>query len=314
MTGQKRRLAALGAVGLWSTNAYAAGLALDRMSVGWLLGVQFGVAALVYGLAGLTRASDVRPGRLGPRGLALSVIGLTGTIFLQYLAFALAPIVAANVLAYGWPLLAAVFIAATRRTPAAAGGAALAVVGFGGVGLIFLSPGHDTAGAASAPAWGYAAALGSALCMTIYTLGSARITATVTDLLLPATAIGAAAAAVLIILGGHSTPSIGGIAAAAYLGLGPMAAGYGLWTHAMGGNGSERLAPLGYATPMLSTLLLLATGASATVFTMSGIGLVLACSIGVLAIDRHTRRPPAPKPAPRSGTDRRPTRATTLRQ
>lgn len=49
MTGQRRRLAALGAVGLWSTNAYAAGLALDRMSVGWLLGVQFGVAALSTG-------------------------------------------------------------------------------------------------------------------------------------------------------------------------------------------------------------------------------------------------------------------------
>ncbi|MBA3310258.1 MAG: hypothetical protein H0U28_09405, partial [Nocardioidaceae bacterium] len=40
-----RLLAALAAVLLWSTNAYAAELALTRMSVGWLLFVQYGVAA-----------------------------------------------------------------------------------------------------------------------------------------------------------------------------------------------------------------------------------------------------------------------------
>ncbi|MGH3448141.1 MAG: DMT family transporter [Nocardioidaceae bacterium] len=289
MLKDSRRLAALAAVGLWSTNAYVAGRALEQMSVEWLLGVQFGVAALVFGILRLTqtrRAPSAQRPWPGLGALALSVIGLSGTIFLQYLAFALAPIVAANVLAYAWPLLAAVFIAVTRRTAAAGAGAALAVLGFAGVGLIFLGPGRDTTAAATAPAWGYAAALGSALCMTIYTLGSGRTSATVTGLLLPATTIGAAVAGVLIGIGEDSTPSIDALAAAAYLGLGPMAAGYGLWTHAMSGTGATRLAPLGYATPMLSTLLLLATGATATTLTIAGIGLVLVCSLGVLAIDR----------------------------
>ncbi|MBA3411551.1 MAG: hypothetical protein H0U15_12100 [Geodermatophilaceae bacterium] len=74
----------------------------------------------------------------------------------------------------------------------------------------------------------------------------------------------------------------------------------------MSGDGAARLAPLGYATPMLSTLLLLATGATATTSTLTGIGLVLICSLGVLALDRRThplrRRPhhaqPTPRPAP----------------
>lgn len=56
--------------------------------------------------------------------LLVGVIGLTGTIFLQYLAFAAAPIVAANVLTYGWPLLAAVWLAATHRTRHTLGSAA----------------------------------------------------------------------------------------------------------------------------------------------------------------------------------------------
>ncbi len=75
--------------------------------------------------------------------------------------------------------------------------------------------------------------------------------------------------------------------AAAYIGLGPMAAGYALWTRAMAGGGAERLSPLGYATPLLSTVLLLATGAPATTGTLLGVVLVLACSLGVLAHARH---------------------------
>lgn len=51
---------------------------------------------------------------------------------------------------------------------------------------------------------------------------------------------------------------------------------------------AECLAPLGYATPLLSTMLLLATGSPATATTLVGIGLVLVCSIGVLAT-QHTR-------------------------
>ena len=301
--------AALGAVGLWSTNAYVAGVALDRMSVGWLLLVQYGCAGALYaapslaGALGLQRHEPAAPANgarspgprsLGPgmvdlRVVGLGVVGLTGTIFLQYVAFALAPIVAANVLAYGWPLLAALWVAATRRTTRALLGAGLAIVGFLGVALIFLGPaaGPESTAGGAGPLLGYVAALGSTACMTAYTLRSGRLQVRLADLLLPATLTGAAGAAVLVVITAAPAPSLGGIAAAAYIGVGPMAAGYGLWTRAMTGDGAARLAPLGYTTPMLSTVLLLATGAPAAATTLVGIAVVLASSLGVLGAGRR---------------------------
>lgn len=288
-----RLLAAVAAVLLWSTNAYAADLALDQMSVGWLLLVQYGTAAtallVVRSVPAVRSRVGVAPaeaeaGRPRLTVLLIGVVGLTGTIFLQYLAFAAAPIVAANVLAYGWPLLAAGWLAATRRSPHALLSAGFAVIGFGGVALIFTSPVHASGGGdgGSAVTWGYLAAVGSAACMATYTLGASRITTTAFGLLVPATLTGTGAAAVLTFLGDGPRPTASGVLAAVYIGLGPMAAGYALWTRAMTRGGADRLSPLGYATPLLSTVLLLVTGAPATASTLAGVGLVLACSLGVL--------------------------------
>lgn len=296
VTSSSKTLLALAAVLVWSTNAWAAELALTAMSVCWLLLVQYTVAA-----AALLFVRQVRRGeRRGTRTvwsvstIGLGVVGLTGTISLQYVAFATAPIVAANVLAYAWPLLAALWVALTLRSRRALKLAGLAVIGFGGVGLIFASPGA-TGGGATVATWGYAAALGSAACMAFYTVASSRMHVAATDLLVPATLAGVVAAAALTVATDHSWPETSGWIAAAYIGLGPMAAGYGLWTLAMAAGGAERLAPLGYATPLLSTLLLLAAGAPATAATLLGITLVLVCSIGVLTTQRV--QPDGPNPA-----------------
>ncbi len=296
-------LAACAAVGLWSTNAWAAEVALARMSLGWLLLVQFGAAASAL-LLGRTAAAR-RPSRIprslrpapaagqGPaaggrgwsiRAVGVGVLGLTATIVLQYLAFATSPIVAANVLSYGWPLLAALAVAATVRSRRAVALAGLAMLGFVGVALIFTSPAADLDTAAGSDAtWGYVAAAASALCMAGYTLGAGKLNVPVTDLLIPATLAGVVVAVAITIADPGPWPGLAGWVAAGYIGLGPMAAGYGLWTLAMAHDGAERLSPLGYATPLLSTGLLLATGAPASTRTLTGIGLILACSAGVLA-------------------------------
>ncbi|MBA3249790.1 MAG: DMT family transporter [Geodermatophilaceae bacterium] len=294
-TSRARLLAALAAVALWSTNAYAADLALSRMGLGWLLVVQFGTAAAALlavravhrrrATAAGTASRDAESGAaaLRPMTAILGVVGLTGTIFLQYLAFATAPIVAANVLAYGWPLLAALGIAATRRNRHALLSTGLAIVGFGGVVLIFTSPadGADASVAATA-SWGYLAAVGSAACMAVYTFGAGGTVTSPFRLLIPAALTGTVAAGALVAFTDGPAPTSGGVLAAVYLGLGPMAAGYALWTFAMARGGVVRLSPLGYTTPLLSTLLLLAAGAPATTSTLAGVGLVLACSLGVL--------------------------------
>lgn len=292
----RQALVALAAVTLWSTNAWAAGVALTAMSVGWLLLVQYTVA-----VGAIVVVRVVRRRTAGSRSApttaatAVGVVGLTGTIFLQYIAFATAPIVAASVLAYAWPLIAALWVALTVRTRGAVVLAGFALIGFGGVALIFVGDGGTGTGSAmtGGAVWGYTAALGSAACMAIYTVASSRVQVAVTDLLAPATLAGVCAAGVLTVVTGGPRPSSLGWLAAAYIGLGPMAAGYGLWTRAMSAGGAERLAPIGYAAPLLSTLLLLATGAPATVTTLLGVGLVLMCSIGVLGAQQRqswTRR------------------------
>jgi drug/metabolite transporter (DMT)-like permease len=68
-----------------------------------------------------------------------------------------------------------------------------------------------------------------------------------------------------------------------------MAGGFFLWSRAMSGGGAERLAPLGYATPLLSTVLLVFFGEAFTFYTLLGASLVLVCSVGVLVVDRVGR-------------------------
>lgn len=48
--------------------------------------------------------------------MLVGVFGLTGTIFLQYLAFDTAPLVGANVICYVEGLLAAIWVAAAARS------------------------------------------------------------------------------------------------------------------------------------------------------------------------------------------------------
>lgn len=288
--------AALAAVALWATNALAAAVALNRLEVLQLLAVQYGSAAVLLGLWRTGRRLTVRVGADGTAAMprrrlrlvpvATGVLGLTGTIFLQYWAFATAPIVGANVIAYGWPLIAAVWLAFTVRSSQTLAGIPLALLGFAGVAAIFVGHGGGSGGG-----WfGYLLALGSAACMAFYTVAAGRIQASTTDLLLPATICGALVAAAGSLLEQQPWPPFAQWWPAIYIGLGPMAVGYALWTYAMSGNRSERLSPIGYATPLLSTALLLATGRPLTTATLIGAALIVVCSAGVLINERRTTR------------------------
>lgn len=291
--------AALAGVALWATNAYAADVALTGLSVFQLLTLQYGAAAAVMLVSRAGRAIRAGRARMPPTGtgaapLLIGVIGLTGTVFLQYWAFATAPIVAANVIAYGWPLVASVWIAVTRRTRQAVLGAPLALVGFGGVALIFAADGLRFDGAIV----GYLAALGSAAAMALYTVAAARTATSVTGLLLPASVIGTVIAAVATTVSARPWPPISAWLPAVYIGVGPMAAGYALWTYAMSRGGADRLSPIGYATPLLSTGILIATGRPFGTTTLFGAALILLCSVGVLVNDRQAaggRRLPPPR-------------------
>lgn len=221
-------------------------------------------------------------------GMVVGVVGLTGTISLQYLAFATAPIVEANVVAYGWPLFAALWAALAYRSRQTLAGVPLAMVGFVGVALILGSgSGFGSTGGGIA---GYVAALASAVCMTFYTVMSGRSRVSAGASLLLATTCGMFFALALCVAGFASwiwpSANLGAWAASMYAGVGPMAGGFLLWSLAMSGDGARRLAPLGYATPLVSTMLLLLFGETFTSGTLLGALLVLVCSIGVLIVDR----------------------------
>jgi drug/metabolite transporter (DMT)-like permease len=300
--------AAFVAILFWSTNALAAKFALAELGVVQVLALQFGGATATLAML---RAGSSRVARADARannsseavrcssllssdvlgGVLVGVVGLTGTIFLQYLAFATAPIVEANVVAYGWPLFAALWAALAYRSRQTLPGVPLAIIGFAGVALILGS--GSSLGSTDGGTAGYGAALASAVCMTFYTVMSGRSRAPVDTFLQPAAAFGMVFALALCVTGlapwVWTSAGLGAWVASVYAGVGPMAGGFMLWSLAMSGGGAKRLAPLGYATPLLSTMLLLLFGETFTSNTLFGALLILVCSIGVLVMDRKER-------------------------
>jgi drug/metabolite transporter (DMT)-like permease len=206
--------AAIVAVLFWATNVLAAKFALAELGVVQVLALQFGgatatLAALralrmvradagTKGSSGYVQWSSLlSPAVLG--GVLVGVVGLTGTIFLQYLAFATAPIVEANVVAYGWPLFAALWVALAYRSRQTLAGVPLAIIGFAGIALILGS--GTNFGSPDGAVAGYVAALASAVCMTSYTVMSGRSRVPAETFLLPATVFGMIAALALCLTG-----------------------------------------------------------------------------------------------------------------
>ena len=201
---------------------------------------------------------------------------------MQYLAFATAPLLAANAIAYAWPLLAVAWTALACERPGSRASLPLAVVGFAGVVLLFAArPGTGSSG--SAELVGYAAALGSAVAMAGYTLTAGRSGARTGDLVLVGTGAGALATIPAALLEGAAWSPLWAVALALAIGVAMMAVGYGLWTRAMAHPAGARLAPAAYATPLLSSGLLLATGQRISALGLLGCALVVLCAAGVLA-------------------------------
>jgi drug/metabolite transporter (DMT)-like permease len=163
---------AVGAVALWSTNAITARYLLADHPLSLVQFLQFVGASLVFlAIRPLTGAAPVAA-RDMPALAAIGFLGLVGTMVLQYLAFALMPVVEANLIAYAWPLMVAAATIAGGNAQRPALLAASAAAGFVGVGLVMT--GGREATLFSGNVAGYAAALGSALCMAFYTLTVGR--------------------------------------------------------------------------------------------------------------------------------------------
>ncbi|WP_192256532.1 DMT family transporter [Mesorhizobium silamurunense] len=310
---------AFGAVALWATNALVGKTLLASHPVSHVQFLQFCGATLVFALirlfpsslageSGSARSAETdercwterRRRQAGehlirrlrrhllPQGekergvlaaYAVGVIGLVGTMVLQYIAFASMPVIEANLVAYAWPLMvaAAIIVIGNPKRPLLLG--LTAALGFAGVALV-ISGGR-------AHAWfegslvGYCAAFGSALCMAFYSIAVGRLAVPPDRLLLPSALIGVALTFVWCLHGGVA--GLGGLdlLLGLYLGAGPMGLGYYFWSRALKLDQGGRLAVVAYLTPIASTLLLSLSGESLSMTAIAGAVLVIGSCIAV---------------------------------
>ena len=252
----KADLLALSAIALWGTLA-PLGVQLAHIPPFLLTGLGLLVGSLI--------ALPLSRGRLSQWKVPLPTLlvglyGLFGFHFLLFMALRHAPAVEANLINYLWPLgmvvLAPLFLKDvtlhTRHVVAALigfAGAAIAILGRG-------SAGEDSTGFQS----GYLLALASAFVWASYSLLTRRLPA------FPTAAVGGfAAASGLLSLACHAMlePSVSlsgqDMLLLALLGLGPLGGAFFLWDAAIKQGDTRRIGLLAFATPILSTVLLLIT-------------------------------------------------------
>ena len=195
--------------------------------------------------------------------LLVGIYGLFGFHFLLFMALRHAPAVEANLINYLWPLgmvvMAPLFLRGVslhwRHVVAA-------LIGFAGAAIAILGRAGavESSGAQTGFQPGYVIALASALVWSSYSLLTRRLPT------FPTAAVGGfAAASGLLSLLCHALLepaidlSVRDLLLVAVLGLGPLGGAFFLWDAAIKRGDARRIGLLAFATPILSTALLLLT-------------------------------------------------------
>lgn len=283
-------VAGFGAILLWSL------LALFAAASGTV--PPFQLAAMTFWIGGLCGCATwiVRPSRaralLQPWPVwLLGVGGLFGYHALYFSALRLAPPAEAGLINYLWPLLIVLFSA---RLPGAgglrAGHVAGAALGLAGVAALFAGRGNLDFAAGALP--GYAAALAAAFVWAAYSVLSARVGEVPTDAVagfcLVTAALSLACHLVFETTIWPADATQWG--AVLLLGIGPVGAAFYLWDIGCKRGDVRLLGVTAYAAPVLSTLILVATGYAKPVPALA-----LACLLivaGALTAVRASRAAP----------------------
>ncbi len=257
---RRATLIGAGAVLLWSSLALGTTL-IGAMPPFQTVALTFGLAFLLALIKWIARGESItRHLRQPPAVWALGIFGLFGYHACYFAALSLAPPAEANLVNYLWPLLIVLFAGFLPGERLTAWHLTGALAGFAGVVLLVggrlgdLDP--DYIG-------GYVAALAAAVIWATYSVLSRRFGSVPTDTVggfCGATAFLALVAHVLF----ETTYRPQGVEWLVVLamGLGPVGAAFFLWDHGMKRGDIKALGALSYATPLLSTLLLIVFGAA----------------------------------------------------
>lgn len=266
----------IAAIVLWSSLALLTTLT-DGLPPFQLLATTFGIA----GAGGLLLV--VLRGDGGLRGLAmpwpafaLAVGGLAGYHALYFIALKHAPVAAANLLNYLWPLLVVVLAAlaygprlrATQLAGCLLGLAAAVLLVTGGAGITI----------DAAHAGGYAAAVGASVTWAAYSVLNRRF-AHVPSRSIVLACCGTAVVGALLHGALETTvaPSPSQWAVLLAMGAGPVGAAFWLWDRGTKRGNLALLGTLSYAAPLLSTGLLVLAGRAPAHWTQAvAIALLLA--------------------------------------
>lgn len=268
------------AVLLWATLALfttATGAVPPFLLLSLTFGIAFAVSLLrwVY-LARRDPASFRRLFHQPPAVWLLGIVGLFGYHALYFTALDNAPPVEASLIAYLWPLLIVLLSAllpGERLHWTHLLGGALGLIG---AGLLVAQRGGGVVSFEAQYLVGYLAALGCAFTWSIYSVLSRRFGTAPTDL------VGAfcGATALLGVIAHVLTEATiwpadaGEWAAVVALGLGPVGLAFFVWDYGVKRGDIKALGACSYASPLLSTLLLILAGKAAATGTV-----LIACAL-----------------------------------
>ena len=211
--------------------------------------------------------------KVRPRTLAIGVYGLFGFHLALFAALQSAPPVQANLINYLWPLLIVLLAPLFLKTKLRGKQIVAALIGFAGAALAILS-GSKLSGGFEI---GYLYALAAAVIWATYSLLTKKFGN------FPTSAIGTLAlvSGVISLLAHLLLEPAAQIAASdwlliAVMGLGPLGGAFFLWDYALKHGSAQRVGLISFATPLLSTLLLVvSTGQQPSWLLAGSAGLIV---------------------------------------
>lgn len=267
---------ALAAILLWSPMAAIIGVALRHTSAVSLLFWSYLFALPIVWLVHLRSKRPLSEAlSIAPPVLAIGLLGIFVWPAGLMIGLERAPAVEANLINYLWPVLIVALapVAKERFSPRYAAAVAVSVAG---VALLVTEGKSIEIGERAAT--GYAAAFAAAVGWALYSVLSKRYRPWTHDRIPVFVFWSALLAAGLAAASGNlEPPSAGVIAAAAALGIGPLAVAFICWDRAMSGDSVARLGVFSYIDPLASTLILaLAIDASLGTVELGGLALITA--------------------------------------